>query len=285
MFTLDPQMQLGYVQLRVLNIDTQKAYYEALGFQLLAQTPTRVVFGAGSDEPVLILEQQDNSVPRPPRTTGLFHFAILVKNVDDLTYTIGNLAQRGVRFSGAGDHLYSEAFYLTDPEGNGIEIYHDRPQSEWTINEDGTIETDTLPVDVEAILARFNPDEPWTGFREGTILGHMHLNVSNLDDTLKHLYFEALGFDFKTNFHNSAYFISAGGYHHHIALNTWNGKGAPLPPMNASGLMSYSLNLSSEAALDALRQNLINTQVAFEDNGSQLIVKDVNNHDMIFNVR
>lgn len=285
MFTLAPQMQLGYVQLRVLNIASQKAFYETLGFQLLEETDTRVVFGAGSDEPILILEQQDDSVPRPPRSTGLFHFAILVKDVDDLAYTIGNLAQRGVRFSGAGDHLYSEAFYLTDPEGNGIEIYRDRPKSEWTINADGTIDTDTLPVDVEAILAHFNPDEPWTGFREGTILGHMHLNVSHLDETLKHLYFDALGFDFKTNFHNSAYFISAGGYHHHIALNTWNGKGAPLPPANASGLMSYSLNLSSKEALAALRENLVKEQVAFEDFDTHIIVKDVNAHDMVFDAR
>lgn len=285
MFKLDPNMQLGYVQLRVLNLDTQKDFYETLGFQLLEETASRVVFGAGSDEPVLILERQDNTVPRPPRSTGLFHFAILVKSVDDLAHVIGHLAQRGIRFSGAGDHLYSEAFYLTDPEGNGIEIYHDRPKSEWTINADGTIETDTLPVDVEAILARFNPQSEWTGFPNGTILGHMHLNVSYLDDALKHLYFDALGFDFKTNFHNSAYFISAGGYHHHIAMNTWNGQGAPLPPAESSGLIGYSLNLSSREALDALRQNLIAQQVDFEDNDTQLVVKDVNGHDMVFHIK
>ena len=227
-FTLDPQMKLGYTQLRVLDIQKQTAFYQSLGFQLIEQTTDHAIFGAGSNEPVLILVQENNTIPRPPRTTGLFHFAILVKSKEDLGHVIGNLANRGIRFTGAGDHLYSEAFYLDDPEGNGIEIYHDRPHDEWTIHEDGTIETDTLPVDVQAILDLYDPSRPWTGFPDGTILGHIHLNVSKLDDSLKHLYFDALGFDFKTNFHESAYFISAGDYHHHIALNTWMGVGCAM---------------------------------------------------------
>ena len=283
-FTLDPQMKLGYTQLRVLDIQKQTAFYQSLGFQLIEQTTDHAIFGAGSNEPVLILVQENNTIPRPPRTTGLFHFAILVKSKEDLGHVIGNLANCGIRFTGAGDHLYSEAFYLDDPEGNGIEIYHDRPHDEWTIHEDGTIETDTLPVDVQAILDLYDPSRPWTGFPDGTILGHIHLNVSKLDDSLKHLYFDALGFDFKTNFHESAYFISAGGYHHHIALNTWMGVGAPLPPLASSGLMAYSLHLSSLEKLEELRQNLIKENVLFTDEGEKLVVKDVNGHDMIFGV-
>ncbi len=129
-FTLDPQMKLGYTQLRVLDIQKQTAFYQSLGFQLIEQTTDHAIFGAGSNEPVLILVQENNTIPRPPRTTGLFHFAILVKSKEDLGHVIGNLANRGIRFTGAGDHLYSEAFYLDDPEGNGIEIYHDRPHDE-----------------------------------------------------------------------------------------------------------------------------------------------------------
>ena len=281
-FTIDPQLQLGYTQLRVMDIQKQTTFYETLGFQILEQSADRIVFGAGSNEPVLILVHEENSIPRPPRTTGLFHFAILVKSKEDLGHVIGNLTQRGIRFTGAGDHLYSEAFYLNDPEGNGIEIYHDRPRDKWTINEDGTIDTDPLAVDVQAILALHDANREWTGFPAGTILGHMHLTVSHLDANLKHLYFDALGFDFKTNFRESAYFISAGGYHHHIALNTWMGVGAPPSPQNASGLMAYSLNLSSLEKLQELRENLIKEGVSFIDKREKLVVNDVNGHDMVF---
>ena len=281
-FQLDPNMTLGYTQLRVLDLEKQTAFYKNLGFQVLTASSTEVVFGAGSEEAVLVLTKEDGTTPRPPRTTGLFHFAILVPSREDLAYVIGNLAERGVAFSGAGDHLYSEAFYLTDPEGNGIEIYQDRPKSEWTILENGMIETDTLPVDVQGVLALFNRERQWTGFPKGTILGHMHLNVSVLDDSLRHFYFDVLGMDLKTNFHNSAYFVSAGGYHHHIALNVWMGVGAPNPPANSSGLIGFSLNLSSRDKLDELRQHFIKEKVSFIDEQEKLIVKDVNQHDMIF---
>lgn len=121
-FTLDPQLQLGYTQLRVMDIQKQTAFYETLGFQILEQSMERVVLGAGSNEPVLILVHEENSIPRPPRTTGLFHFAILVKSKEDLGHVIGNLTQRGIRFTGAGDHLYSEAFYLNDPKAMALKF-------------------------------------------------------------------------------------------------------------------------------------------------------------------
>lgn len=284
-FQLDPNMKLGYTQIRVLDLPKQKAYYEKLGFQLLNETESEVVFGAGSSDAVLILKQEDGSIPRPPRTTGLFHFAILVPSREALAHVIGNVAQQGIPFSGAGDHLYSEAFYLTDPEGNGVEIYRDRPKSEWTIHENGMIDTDTLPVDVEDVLSLYDPAADWNGFPEGTILGHMHLNVSVLDSELEHFYFDVLGFDLKTNFHNSAYFISAGGYHHHIAMNVWAGVGAAPSPPNASGLISFSLNMSSESKLEELRQQLQKENVSFIDEKEKIIVKDVNDNDMIFVVQ
>jgi catechol 2,3-dioxygenase len=188
-------------------------------------------------------------------------------------------------FSGAGDHLYSEAFYLTDPEGNGIEIYHDRPRSEWTINNDGSIDTDTLPVDFNGIMALFDPQKEWTGFPKGTILGHMHLTVSKLSDELSHFYLDALGFDLKTNFMGSAYFMSAGGYHHHIAANVWNGVGAPLAPSIASGLINYSLNLSSIEEQNKLKQNLNEHHLSYDEVDGKIIVEDPNHNGMIFTVK
>ena len=284
-FKLDPNMQLGYVQLRVQSLETQKNFYKSLGFNLLNESSTEVIFGAGSSEPILILTASEDVVPRPPRTTGLYHFAILVPSRKDLAYMVGNLMKIKAPFSGAGDHLYSEAFYLTDPEGNGIEIYYDRPRSEWTINDDGGIDTDTLPVDLNSIMALFDPKSEWTGFPQGTILGHMHLTISELNDNLSQFYFNALGLDLKTNFRNSAYFMSAGGYHHHIAVNVWNGTGAPLAPSIATGLINYSLNLSSINELNKLKQNLTKYQVSFEEVEEKIIVNDLNQNGMIFTVK
>lgn len=284
-FKLDPNMQLGYVQLRVQSIETQKRFYQALGFNVLSESSTEVIFGAGSSEPILILTADQDVIPKPPRTTGLYHFAILVPSREDLAYMVGNLMKIKAPFSGAGDHLYSEAFYLTDPEGNGIEIYRDRPRNEWDIKDDGTIATDTLPVDFNSIMALYDPEREWTGFPKGTILGHMHLTVSNLNDELSRFYLEALGFDLKTNFMGSAYFMSAGGYHHHIAANVWSGIGAPLAPSIATGLINYSLNLSSIDELNKLKQNLTEYQISFEEVEGKLIVKDLNHNGMIFTVK
>ncbi|MGX9136274.1 VOC family protein [Rummeliibacillus sp. JY-2-4R] len=283
-YKLDPNMQLGYVQLRVQSLEAQKKFYQALGFNLLNESPDEVIFGAGSSEPILILTADSDVVPRPPRTTGLFHFAILVPSREDLAYMVGNLMKIQAPFSGAGNHLYSEAFYLTDPEGNGIEIYRDLPRNEWNINDDGSIDTDTLPVDINGIMSLYDPEREWVGFPKGTILGHMHLTVSDLNEELKKFYLEALGLDLKTNFMNSAYFMSAGGYHHHIATNVWSGIGAPLAPSIASGLINYSLNLSSIEELNKLKQNLIAYCVSFEEFEGKIMVKDPNKNGMIFTV-
>ncbi|WP_244950962.1 VOC family protein [Rummeliibacillus suwonensis] len=284
-FKLDPKMQLGYVQLRVKSLTAQKKFYQALGFNIIKEKDKEVIFGAGSSEPILILTASEDVVSRPPRTTGLYHFAILVPSREDLAYMVGNLMKIKAPFSGAGDHLYSEAFYLTDPEGNGIEIYRDRPRSEWTIKDDGGIDTDTLPVDFNGIMALFDPNREWTGFPKGTVLGHMHLTVSKLNDELSHFYLDALGLDLKTNFMGSAYFMSAGGYHHHIAANVWSGIGAPLAPSVANGLINYSLNLSSIDELNKLKQNLTEHHVSYEEVDGKVIVQDLNHNGMIFSVK
>ncbi|RPJ96559.1 VOC family protein [Rummeliibacillus sp. TYF005] len=284
-FKLDPKMQLGYVQLRVQSLETQKKFYQALGFSFIEESSQAVIFGAGSSEPILILTADKDVIQRPPRTTGLYHFAILVPSREDLAYMIGNLMKIKAPFSGAGDHLYSEAFYLTDPEGNGIEIYRDRPRNEWTIHDDGTIDTDTIPVDFNSIMALYDPNREWTGFPKGTILGHMHLTVSDLSDELRRFYIDGLGLDLKTNFMGSAYFMSAGDYHHHIATNVWNGIGAPLAPSVANGLISYSLNLSSMDELKKLKQNLVEHDISHEETDKKIIVKDFNHNGMIFTVK
>lgn len=285
-FKLDPNMQLGYVHLRALNINTMKEFYTKLGLQVIHDEAQKVVFTIpGNEDPILVLTTEDNTTPRPARTTGLFHLAILVKSREDLAHVIGNISQVGIAVNGAGDHIYSEAFYLNDPEGNGLEIYRDRPRNEWIEDGKGGLVTATNPVDVQGVMALFDRSRPWNGFPEGTVMGHVHLNVSQLNEQTTYFYIDSLGMDIMTNFMESALFISAGSYHHHIAVNVWQGVGAPNSPALSTGLVGYSLVLSSEDELQKLADNLVAHEIPFTFEDGQLIVHDFNNDSMIFVTR
>lgn len=285
-YKLDPQMQLGYVHLRVLDLQTMTQFYTKLGLKMLEMTNDKATLAfPNGDKSFLILTTETNTIPRPRRTTGLFHFAILVKTREDLAHVLTHISQSGIHITGAGDHIYSEAFYLNDPEGNGIEIYRDRPRSEWIEDGKGGWVTATNPVDVQGVMALFDENRPWNGFPEGTTLGHIHLNVSELNEEMTHFYVNALGMDIMTNFMDSALFISAGRYHHHIAINIWQGVGAPNAPVNSSGLEGYSLVLSSDEELQKLANNLTTHHVPFTFENGELIVRDFNHDAMIFTTK
>jgi catechol 2,3-dioxygenase len=149
---------------------------------------------------------------------------------------------------GAADHLVSEALYLADPEGNGIELYRDRPREEW-IRDAGGVRMATDPLDVEALLAEGGAaSEPWAGLPEGTRMGHIHLRVAEIPAT-ERFYRDVLGFDLTARYGDSASFFSAGGYHHHIAANTWGSAGAPPLPAGALGLREFTVALPNQAEL------------------------------------
>lgn len=285
-FKIDSNLQLGYVHLRVLNLQTMRSFYKKLGLEISSEEEKKIAFSIpGNHEPILILSTDDNIIPRPPRTTGLFHLAILVNSREDLAHVIGNISREGIPITGAGDHIYSEAFYLNDPEGNGIEIYRDRPRDEWIEDDKGGLVTATNPVDIQGVMALFYQALPWNGFPNNTILGHVHLNVSQLDEQTTYFYLDALGLDIMTNFMDSALFISAGGYHHHIAVNIWQGTGVPNSPKLSSGLVAYSLQLSSQEELQKLADNLVSFEIPFTFEGNQLIVYDFNEDSMIFTTK
>lgn len=285
-YKIDAQLELEHLHLLVQSLETMTNFYKKLGLQVLQSTPTQVTFSIpGNTKPILVLSTEEGVKIRPPRTTGLFHFAILVPSREDLAYVIGNLLNTGIPITGAGDHIYSEAFYLNDPEGNGIEIYHDRPRAEWLNDGHGGLITGTEAVDIEGVMALYDRQRPWTGFPKGTVLGHMHLNVSNINDATTYFYIDALGFDIMTNFHDSALFMSAGGYHHHIAVNIWQGVGAPVPAKKTTGLLSYTLSLSSQDELQKLLANLNDKQIPYTFENEQLVVVDNNEDAMIFYVR
>ena len=272
--------RLGHVHLTVSDLERALAYYRnSLGFQLHRQEGSTAALGAGRDDLLLLTEIP--GAQHPGRTTGLYHFAILVPSRLALAQSLQHMIDTNTRIGGWSDHLVSEAIYLSDPDGNGIEIYRDRPRTEWTYaNEQIKMTVD--PFDAKGVLAELTPDAPeWDGLHPDTILGHMHLHVAQLPQAVV-FYRDVLGFGFMTGYGDSAAFLSAGGYHHHIGLNTWNGIGAPPSPPDSVGLREFTVHLPNTDELDALVGRLDSANVPFERNGTSLQLHDPSHNQLRF---
>jgi catechol 2,3-dioxygenase len=204
--------------------------------------------------PLVELVPGPDAPSRPPRSTGLFHLALLVPTRADLARTLRRVAGSGAPLSGASDHLVSEALYLSDPEGNGIELYRDRPRDEWPMAGE-SVEMATLPLDLESLLGEPGGEAAAASMPEGTILGHVHLQVADLD-AAEAFWVDALGLDVTARGYPGALFTSAGGYHHHVGLNTWAGVGAPSPPVGARGLVRFEVVLPDESAVAEAAERL-----------------------------
>jgi catechol 2,3-dioxygenase len=237
--TIAAETHPGAVRLRVADASGQADFYErTVGLSRLGDEDGIVSMGAGG-RPLVELVEDTSAPPRPPRTSGLFHLAILVPERSELGRALRRVAASGWGLTGASDHLVSEALYLDDPEGNGIEIYRDRPRDEWKFT-DGQLEMATLPLDLASIAAEA-PAEEHPGPAPGdTVMGHVHLNVADIP-AARAFYEGALGLDVMVDSYIGALFVSAGGYHHHLGLNIWNGEGAPPPPEGSLGLEHYEL--------------------------------------------
>ena len=192
----------------------------------------------------------------------------------ELARSLRRVTAAGHRFTGAADHLVSEALYLDDPEGNGIEIYRDRPQEQWSYD-DGRLQMGTLPLDLDGVLASAPADagETDTGVPPGTRIGHVHLQVGTIPAAAA-FYVDGLGFEPTVRTYPGALFVSAGGYHHHLGLNTWAGAGAPPPPPGARGLRSFTIVLPNEAAHEATVAALVAAGIALDEDGSSVSVTD-----------
>jgi catechol 2,3-dioxygenase len=238
---MDPRAHIGSVRLAVADIDRAVSFYErAVGLRRLDGNGDRVVrLGGEGGSAILELEADLDAPPRPPSTTGLFHFAILVPGRPDLAAAVHRVTDAGWGFTGASDHLVSEALYLHDPEHNGIEIYRDRPREEWGWDGD-QVRMATIPLDVQGVLREQGDADPAGPMPAATTMGHVHLNVADLDGT-EEFYARHLGLDVTARNYPGALFLSAGGYHHHVGANTWNGEGAPPPPPGALGLRSFGI--------------------------------------------
>ncbi len=220
--------------------------------------------GVDDGRPLLVLHEHANAEVRPRRSTGLYHFAILHPSRLHLARTLRRLMEMGYPLQGASDHLVSEAIYLADPDENGIEIYADRPRAAWP-RRDGAIRMSTDPLDFDSLMAELQTDGgPWRGLSARTTIGHVHLHVDDLRRA-EAFYCGLLGFDLVLRYGPSALFVSAGGYHHHIGLNTWAGVGAPPPPADAVGLRYYEIVVPGKAAWAEVADRIKATDTPFRE--------------------
>ena len=273
---LPPDTSLGAVTLTTNDLAGLEPFYvQGLGFQVLERRANFLALGVEGESPLLQLVEEVEARPAPERTAGLYHFAVLLPNRIALAGMFRQLIQQNIRLEGAADHLVSEALYLSDPQGNGIELYADRPSDTWK-TADGQLKMGTLPLDADGLLAMER--NPAVQLPAGTRLGHIHLHVSHLDEAV-HFYEQLLGFELMMRYGPSAAFLSAGGYHHHIGLNTWQGEGAPPPPANAIGLREFSVSLPNADAWDALRRRLDTPE---SDDSARLAAVDPSGHAIKF---
>ena len=244
---------IGAVTLRVADADRSLAWYrDMMGMELIDRTPERLALGAGG-KAFLFLDVRAGATPRVEETTGLYHVAILVPDRASLGGVLTRIAATGVRL-GASDHLVSEALYIWDPDNNGLEIYRDRPRSEWKW-EDGRVQLATDPLDRRSVaIEGVEAGKHREPMPAGTKIGHVHLQVGDLEEA-KRFYSDILGFE-QTAGRGGALFVSAGGYHHHVGLNVWHSLNAPPPAENAAGLAEFEIVVPDRAALKAAKARL-----------------------------
>jgi catechol 2,3-dioxygenase len=245
-YRLPAATRLGAVRLQVAELDRSLAYYTGvLGFRVLKRTAGGALLGAhGDDAPLVELRERKGASPAPQRgRLGLYHFAILLPDRAALGRLVAHLAATGAR-AGASDHLVSEALYLQDPDGLGIEVYADRPRAGWR-HRDRELLMDTRPLDLES-LVRAAGGEPWSGMPAGTVVGHVHLHVADTEEAAA-FYHAALGLDRVVWSYPGALFLSAGGYHHHLGLNTWAGPGAVPARDTDARLLEWTVHVPTAA--------------------------------------
>jgi len=235
-------------------------YSEALGLKPLEQSASGIELGAG-ERHLLTLTTRSDAARAPRNAAGLFHNAFLMPDRAELAQWVAHAAHLGLQFDGASDHLVSEAIYLSDPEGNGIEVYRDRSPDEWTYHADGTVEMDTRRLDLQALYDSATKT-PWAGMSPEAALGHIHLQVGNMPEADR-FYEGVLGLK-KMASYPGASFFSSGSYHHHVAANVWNSRNAPARTGAMTGLQAYSLAFNDRETLDKVLTTLEGLEIVVE---------------------
>lgn len=262
--SIHPATTVGLLSLTVSDLARSLAFYtRALGFEVLKSESSAATLGAAGT-PLLLLAEHPGAREWPRDRhgyTGLYHFAILLPTRLDLGRWLRHWLALGYSPPGQGDHLVSEAFYLSDPDGNGIEVYRDRPRDEWQWS-GGQVKMAADPVDTRSMLAEAErAGEPWKGLPAGTRLGHMHLQIGDIARA-EAFYHDVLGFDIVARM-PTALFISAGGYHHHIGMNTWHSQGSAPAPHGTAGLRFFTIDFPTEEAREEVVARLSAAGIPF----------------------
>ncbi|MBP3953608.1 VOC family protein [Bacillus suaedae] len=263
--------RLGYVELQVSNLEQSLTFYqELIGFRVLEKGENTAKLTTDGVVPQLLLREEEDFVERPFRSTGLYHFAIVVPTRQDLALSLMNLVKSGYPLQGASDHQYSEAVYLADPDNNGIELYVDRDSAQWESDGHGGYVGGTSALDADNLFAEIK-ENTWNGLPSGTRLGHMHLQVSDIEES-ETFYVEALGLNIVAK-DTHMLFVSKDAYHHHIGMNIWSGKDLPAPPKHALGLKYFTLHFT-EDEYDYAKRNLNRLGFKYSEDNKEMSVED-----------
>lgn len=245
-------------------------YQRIMGLKPLETSASGETLGVGG-RPLLTLTTSGNATKAPRNAPGLFHTAFLVPNREELGRWLAHAAHNNVGLQGASDHLVSEAIYLADPEGNGIEVYRDRPRSEWNFKPDGTVGMDTLPLNLQALYDEV-PKHEWLGMAEGTGIGHIHLQVSDIPEA-DAFFRDVLGLGLMARYPGASFFGS-GKYHHHVAANIWNSRGAPKRETQMTGLSDYTIQFKDATERARAVAKLDTLGIAVDRNGDTYSLVD-----------
>ncbi len=263
---LPAETTIDVLHLNVRNLqETSSFYTELLGLREIGRSGSSVTFSAAGKEPAqLVLTHRPNAHDRSPRSAGLFHVAYLFPDRKELAQAFLRLHRQEYPFQGFADHGVSEAIYLADPGGNGIELYADRPKDQWKYN-NGSLEMMTAPLDIEDLVATLGPSPTLVSHVHPAMrIGHIHLQVSGIGKA-ERFYHELLGFDVVQRSYPGALFVSAGGYHHHLGFNIWNSRENPAPPEGTAGLAAFGIALPTRSSVERLRERLHQAEVPITD--------------------
>jgi catechol 2,3-dioxygenase len=271
---IHPDASIGAVRLTVSDLARSQSFYErAIGLQASELEDGTIALRVSGESPLIELRGDSAAPALDRRATGLYHQAILVPSRLDLALALARLADARWPLDGASDHLVSEALYLSDPDGNGIEIYRDRPREQWRRSGD-QLAMATLPLDIDNLIGELSAAHgPQPLAPAGTRIGHVHLQVADLEDA-ESFYHAVLGFDVVVRGYPGALFVSAGGYHHHIGLNTWHSAGASPPPPGSVGLRSFDVLLRAQPELDEVLARVREAGIGIEPTPAGALVRD-----------
>lgn len=274
-------IEMGPVALAVADLASSLSFYEqVLGCTLLARSGDTAVLG--SERPLLLLSEQRDASPRPAHTTGLYHVALLLPGRADLARALRHLRESGYPLKSMEDHGISEALYLSDPDGNGIELYRDRPRSAWPWQHGKLEATEpSIQLNAEGLLAELDGTEyNWRGLPPFTRVGHVHLQVADLAQSTV-FYRGVLGLEESITGMSGARFFAAGGYHHHIGCNVWASLGAPPPPHHALGLRFFTLMLPDYAQVMSLVSRSSTAGIVVTQHGQSYLLRDPANNGVL----